>query len=265
VKLPEKDPVLGDTWVMLGERSVVNDVPANPAEGVRTRVTWRAMSLESGARALPGIEVQYEESGAPHTLITAPIVLDVRGELGPEEDLPRPIKGFRRPRAGADATQRWAWIAALALVACAITVWILRRSRRKPAPLPRTTPLDDLVKLEREISADPSASRAITYALSMLLRESVDAFAREYRAGLTDFDWIEHIEKDERIPLGVRAATARILRESEQVKYALHVPTRFAVEEVLRDARNALEALAATPVPERATSAPAQGSDKEAA
>jgi hypothetical protein len=161
--------------------------------------------------------------------------------------------------------QRWPWIAGFACAVAAIAVWVWRKRRRKPAPVPRATPLDRLADLEREIGADPNAGRDITYAVSMLLRESVDAFALESRAGLIDSDWIERTEKDERLPLGVRSASARILRESEQVKYALQVPTRFAVEEMLRDARNALEALAAAPAPDLTAAVPAPGPDKEAA
>lgn len=267
VKVPELNLAADDTWVMLGERSVVNDPRASSEESVETRVTWRMLSLESGARTLPPIEISYERDGTPHTAAAAPTVLDVRGELGPDEDAPRPMKGFLPAPAGAEAERLWTWIAVLAVLSALalVAAWIVRRSRKKPAPLARATALDRLADLERGLGLDPSAGRAITYSTSMLLRESVDAFARESRAGLTDLDWIERIEHDERLPLGVRSASARILRESEQVKYALHVPTRFAVEEMLRDARNALEALAAAPAPEIPSAAPRPDSTKEAA
>jgi len=66
----------------------------------------------------------------------------------------------------------------------------------------------------------------------------------EDRAALVDPDWAQLRETDERLPAGSRATIARILRDAERVKYALHAPTRFAIEALLADARNALEALA---------------------
>jgi hypothetical protein len=267
VKLPEKAPLPDGTWVALGDRSVVNDAAAGSSEMVRTRARWRVMSLASGARAVPAIELHYEEHGAQRTLATAPIVLEVRGELGPDEDAPRPMKGFRPPPAGADGTPHWPWILGLLLAVCAILVWIRRRSRKEPAAIAVATPLERLAELERAIGTDPDAGREITYALSMLLREAVDAFVREGQAALTDLDWTERTERDERVPAGVRSACARLLCGSEEVKYAQRVPTRFAVEEMLRDARNALEALASAPAPAAAESGhgPARDADKEAA
>ena len=102
--------------------------------------------------------------------------------------------------------------------------------------------IDRLEELRQRVADDPEAARAIVYDLSRLLRGSVDATLGEDRASLVDADWSARIETDERVPLGVRRTTAKILRDSERIKYALHAPTRFALEEMLADARSALEA-----------------------
>jgi hypothetical protein len=265
VKLPEKDPFAGDaSWVELGEHRVVKEIA--PGGGWITRAVWRVMALEPGARALPAIDVEYESAGAVHTANAASVALDVRGELGDGDAEPRPMKGFRPPPPGSDGPRRWPWIVAAAAIAAVFAVMVARRLRRKPAPVATVSPLDRLSELERAIAADPDAGRAVTYGASALLRSSVDEFLRESNAGLTDRDWIARIENDERVPLGVRSACARLLREAEEVKYALHVPTRFAVEEMLRGARDALDALSRATPPERTADTAAQATgDKEAA
>jgi hypothetical protein len=266
VKLPEKDPLPDDSWVSLGDRRVMHEAAAGGEE--RTRVRWRVMSLAAGSRALPEIEVDYDEDGSAHTVRTAPQVLDVRGELAADEDAPRPMKGFRPPPPGAEGALHWPWIAALMIGVFAIAIWIFRRSRRKPAPILAATPLDRLAELEREIAADAENLRRVAFGVSTLLRGAIDDFLREPRPGLTDIDWIARIENDERVPLGVRKSTARLLGDFEPVKYALRVPTRFAVDEILRDARGALEALSLAPRPEsppEAARSSEPGAGKEAA
>jgi len=264
VKLPAKDPLPDDTWVLLDARRVTNDV--EPSGLARTRAVWRVMSLASGARALPEIEIDFDDGGAPQKVTTAPLALDVRSDLA-DEDAPRAMKGFREPPPGSEGALHWPWIAALFVGLIAIALWIWRRSRRTPSAIVRATALDRLAALEREIAAGTDAGRRVTFDVSALLREAIDEFVSEPRAALTDADWIARVETDERIPAGVRSAVARMLCEFEQVKYALRVPTRFAVEEIVRDAKRALEALASAPRPEVASApqSPSSRSGKEAA
>jgi hypothetical protein len=175
------------------------------------------------------------------------------------------MKGFRPPPE-TTVVAHWPWIAGSIAALGVLAWWLRRRLRAKPVAAAPATALDRLNELERAIAADPEAGRQITYALSTLLRRSVDEFGSDARDGLTDVDWIARVETDERVPLGVRSTAARILRASESVKYALSQPTRFAVDEMLRDARHALETLAAAPRPEPVSADAARApADKEAA
>jgi hypothetical protein len=242
VRLPDKDPIPDATWVALGERRVVH-------EGDTVRIRWRVLSLESGARKLPEIAIECTRAGVTKKVAASAGEVAIAGELASGEDAPRALKGFRPPPDGERALH-WPWIAAGLGILAALATWIARRVRRRPlAPAHAATPLDRLADLARALAADPDAGRSVTYDLSRIVRDSVDAFTGDARAALTDGDWILRLENDERVPLGVRRASARILSESEQVKYAQRVPTRFAVDEMLRDAQSALEALAAAPLP----------------
>jgi len=162
--------------------------------------------------------------------------------LSEGEDAPRPMRSFRDAPPAASSRGRLVLLGLAALAAIATAVVLRRRARRKAAPVPEPTVIDRLEALRQRVADDPEAARAIVYDLSRLLRGSVDATLGEDRASLVDADWSARIETDERVPLGVRRATAKILRDSERIKYALHAPTRFALEEMLADARNALEA-----------------------
>jgi hypothetical protein len=152
------------------------------------------------------------------------------------------MRGFRdAPPSGAERG-RLVLVGLAALLAIAVALYVRRRARRKTVPVVAPSALDRLDALRKRIADDPEAARAIVYDLSSLLRGSVDSRLGEDRAALVDADWSARIETDERVPLGVRRTTAKILRDSERIKYALHAPTRFALEEMLADARNALEA-----------------------
>ncbi len=257
VHLPEGDPLPDDSWVLLEPRRVVR----GSGERSTTRATWRVMSLEPGKRKLPPIQIEVEEAGVTRKVEVEAGELDVRPALAEGEDAPRPIRSFRPPPEGAAGRTKGPVLLALVLIAAVAGFLLWRRARRKPAPASAPTALDRLAELERLAAEDPDRARVVVYALSRLLRGTVDAFFHEDRAALVDADWAALLELDERVPLGVRTAAARILSDAERVKYALQVPTRFALEEMLADARNALEALASAPP----TAAPRQSPAEEAA
>jgi hypothetical protein len=260
VRVPDKAPVPDATWVSLGDRRVVREPGVARGSWV-TRASWRVLSLEPGTRTLPEVQIECTQAGATKKVTAAAGEVAIQTELAADENAPRALKGFRPPPDDVRATH-WPWIAAAAALLGLAALWVVRRLRRtRAAPVRSATPLERLSELARAMAAEPDAGRAVTYDLSRLVRESIDAFVREPRAALTDRDWILRVENDERVPLGVRRASVRILGESEQVKYAQRVPTRFAVDEMLRDAQNALEALAAAPQPDSASAT----SGKEAA
>jgi len=242
VRLPEVDPIPEDVWVLLEPRRLSRMQES-------TRVTWSALPLEPGERALPAFAVQVESNGVARSIEVESSTLPVRTALEVGEDAPRPIRGFHEAPGHVSGRGLWLSLAALGLIAVALVLWI-RRRRRKHAPaaaLP--TPIERLAELSKQGQEDPESGRRAIYALTRLLRESCDGFLGEDRAALVDVDWAALREADERLPLGSRTTIARILRDAERVKYALHAPTRFALEALLADAKNALEALAEAPKP----------------
>lgn len=249
VRLPEVDPVPDDSWFLLEPRRIARSSPATPGGSQTTRATWKVLSLEPGERALPAIAVQVESNGVARSIEVEASTASVGSALQPGEDAPRLIRGFHAPPERGSGGRLGLALAALALLAAALLVWIRRRMRRKAPVVALATPLDRLAGIARELPEDPEAGRRAIYALTRLVRESTDRFLGEDRAALVDAEWGALREIDERLPLGARTTFAKILRDAERVKYALHAPTRFALEALLADAKNALEALAQAPAP----------------
>jgi len=256
VRLPEIDPVPDESWVLVEPRRIVRGRPVAGSEGrVTTIATWRVLSLDPGDRPLSSIAVDVGDASGTRRVEVAADTLHVRSVLAAGEDAPRPLRGFPpAPLDPAATRRRLLLVSAAALVLLAAAYFVARRLRRKPAVVAAVSDVDRLLELQRAALEDPESSRRVVYALCALLRGSVDRFLREDRAALVDAEWAARLEPDERVPLGVRRSVARILRDSERIKYALHAPTRFALEEMLAGGREALEALAIAPPP----AAPAQ-------
>lgn len=248
VRLPETDPVPDDSWVLLEPRRVVRSAAPATADGLETtRATWRVLSLEPGHRPLPALAIQVESNGVARSIEVESSAITVRSALQAGEDAPRPIRGFHPAPERNSGGGLGLALGALALLAGGLAVWIRRRTRRKPQAVAVPTALEHLAELARQVREDPESGRKAVYALTRLLRESSDRFLGEDRAALVDGEWAALREIDERLPLGARTTFAQILRDAERVKYALHAPTRFALEALLADAKNALGALAQAP------------------
>jgi hypothetical protein len=243
VRLPEGDLVPDDSWVLLEPRRISRPAPT------RTIASWSCVSLEAGERQLPSLRIDVGDASGVRKVDVDAGMLKVRSALAQGEDAPRPMRGFRAPpESDRGRRGRLVLAGATALAILAAAILILKRRRRKPAQAGTPSALDRLAELRRSAAEDEGASRRAVYGLSRLLRGTVDEFLREDRAALVDADWSARIEADERVPLGARRSIARILHDSERIKYALHAPTRFALEEMLAAAQTALEALAAAPV-----------------
>ena len=241
VHLPEADPVPDDSWVLLEPRRIVR-TPAIAGGLETTRATWKVLSLEPGDRPLPALPVQVESDGASRPVEVESSTVAVRSALQEGENAPRPIRGFHPAPERTAGHRLGLGFVALALLA-ALGLWIRRRRRRKPRVAAAPTHLERLAELAARLSEDPESGRRVVYALTRLLRETTDRFLGEERAALVDADWAALREVDERLPIGARTTFAQILRDAERIKYALHAPTRFALEALLADARNALAAL----------------------
>jgi hypothetical protein len=246
VRLPDVDPVADDSWVVLEPRKLERSEPT------RIVASWMVLSLEAGDRELAKLSIDEETPEGTRKVDVQAAAIHVLPALAQGEDAPRPMREFRdAPPNAAAGRGRLALFAIAAIVAAAIALALRRRAKQKQPPAAAPTTLDRLAVLEKRVADDPESARGIVYDLSRLLRGSVDVFLAEDRASLVDAEWAAAIEADERVPLGVRRAAAKLLRDSERIKYALQSPTRFALQDMLASARNALEALQASPPPKK--------------
>jgi hypothetical protein len=217
---------------------------------VRTQVRWRLFALEPGARKLPALAVEYELGGETRTLAAEAGELSIAAALAPDEDAPRAPRGFHPPPADAHGRAAWPWLV-LALCVLGLAAFVIVRRRRARAVRARPpTALEVLAALERRLAEEgEDCGRVLVYDLSRLVRGALDAWTGEALPALTDEDWIARVQRDVRVPEAVQSGSARLLRSAQAVKYALHRPTRFALAEMLGEARGVLEALAAAAPP----------------
>lgn len=244
VRFPEKEAE-SRAWVRLSERSVTRAADPVDVERAHTIARWSSMVLEPGEPSPPALVLEVVEGSAVERLTVTALPVHVLPELAEGEDAPRPLLGFRDLPEDLEASGGAPWIAGGVLVAGALGLVLFLVARKKrPAPAIVETPLARLDALAERFESAPEDARDRVYDLVHLVRETVDRFLHEPRAAATDEVWSAAVAGDERLPLGVRHACTRLLAQAERIKYAAESPTRFAVDEYLKDARAALEALA---------------------
>jgi len=237
-------------WALVETLGVRREADASSADRTITRASWRMMSLDAGDVSVPEIKLDVEEGGEHQLVQVTTPKLAVSHALLEGEDAPRASKGFRP----APIVPSWSFrgiVSALVVLLVLIVVAFVVRKRSKKGPIvvAAATPLERLADLARRAQSEPEAAREIVFALTRTLRDAVDAFCAEPRQAAPDALWMARVENDERVPAGVRSVAQRLLADAERVKYAQESPTRFALDAVLEDARNALEVLARTPKP----------------
>jgi hypothetical protein len=222
-----------------------SDDPSSAGHRI-TRARWQVMALEGGDLSIPPITVTVDQGGKSTPLAVALPKVTIEAALQPGEDAPRPPRSFRET----PTVHMWslrgivtALCVAIVAIVATVVVW-KRRSRRKLIPVAAVTPLDRLATLEMHARAEPDAARNVIYALTALLRETVDARSNVRRNAMTDADWSNAIATDPNVPEAVRVTVARLLVAAERVKYAQESPSPLAVRDWMEQARKALEALA---------------------
>jgi hypothetical protein len=241
---PELDPA--DPWVFLG---------AERQDGATsTRLTWSFVGLDPERATPPGVELVLRESAGAETrtVRVEPPSVALSGELGADEDAPRPVLGLRELPAGAVPPDTYATRLALlaglvaAGLALAVTAFVWRRRA-----LARLGPVDAMPVATRIaiLAGSDAPLKARHYELTRLVRLALDertgAKHHGWR-GWTDDELAKALERDEdlRIKLGDRAcdAAADVLRRAAPAKYAGVRPTDFAVRETFERAERALAA-----------------------
>lgn len=249
VLLPEQDPALDGSWIVLAPRRVERREEQGRLE---LRVHWTLASLEPGARFPWSFELPVETPTGRENAKAEAVALEVRAALAAGEDAPRPPKGFLD--APPEPPSR-AWIvwSALALMPVALAAWLFarraRRLRRERAAAAVPGATARLAALEAELREHPERVRELVFELTHLLRRRADQWLEVERPALTDEDWARALSVDERVPAGVRSASARVLERAAAIKYALATPSPFLVEELCADARGVLQVLESAPRP----------------
>ena len=229
-----------ESWIMLedrGARSVTD--PADP-ERATTTFVWELCSLEPGERELAGpfVTVDPIEPGVtPGRVVqAAPLVLNVRPALYPEEDAPRSLAGF--PASSLAQPGGFPWLAViLAVLALAAAVTLWRRRRRTEIRAPEPLASAQLAALADGPLDTPEAVQHALYTASHLVRARYDRAFGGARDGLTDEEWLAAVGPE----LSRRGLDgddlAQLARACEAVKYGSERPTHWAARETLALAR----------------------------
>lgn len=243
-ELVEGDLKLDESWATLGPAEVVSA----PAEGggVRTRRTWRVVSLEPGERDL-GAELSAVKLSERVTRIeVGGAHVRVRGLLAEGENEPRPMREFPEGFAALGESGGRGWRAlllgllGLAGLGALLVAWRRRRRRRSGVPTP-PGPLERLGELER--ACQGAGGREECYGLTRLLREAGDSLRARERGGLTDEEWLAEIKASFDVPRGAVMALEEVFARTTRVKYGAEQPTPWAMQETFARARAACEAL----------------------
>lgn len=219
----------GPEWAVLeGPTPVVDStVPASARPGLELR--WTLMGLEAGEVATPVARVRI---GEEEPVDLEPARIELAGALGDEEEMARPLVGFREVEEEDVGDANLVLLAAAALVLAAFLPLIRRAGRRTAGAVPTPDRAPDL--LERIAALDPAGDPAVAMgALAPLLRRAVDEVRGEDRGSLTDSEWAASLEGAPGVKPEQSAALASLMEELSVVRYGGAQPSSFAAREAV--------------------------------
>ncbi|GEM_PF-3320885 len=232
---------LDDSWVVL-DGPQVKVVPSDG--GKRTSVHWSVLSLEPGERVLPGLNLVLADGS---NLAVGGARLNIAGELGADEDSPRPLPPFQdvQERTGA---LRPAHLGALGLALIALWVWRVWRRRRRQRQVGREEPGEwarfSALKLGYTESGSDLGAKAkdVSSQLAFLLRSAAQHQLTTLQAGQADEEWLDHMRAEGQDALADEFAP--LLETCERIRFGGLIPTRFALDELLQASESVLARLA---------------------
>lgn len=217
-----------DSWVLLEgpERVRVRD-----GEVAFTRLEWRLFSLEPGTRQLPPLAISLSSGLELEALAGA---VEVAGELAPDEDAPREVLLPLEAPADQGAAS-WTPLLLVAGGLIGALALVSLRRRRGSGDAGADLASADLVPLET-LLADGVAPVALAAELSQRLRTRVDVLQAAPRPGLLDEEWLRAVEDSGGVVASRLEVLTRLLSWADRVEFAAEQPSRFAVEETVREA-----------------------------
>ena len=181
---------LDGSWVVLEGPEVIAI-----ASGLHTRVVWSVMSLESGERALPGLDLVLADGAA---LTVNSVAVDIGADLGEEEDAPRPMPVLQGvvERAGPVRLEHLGWGIVALVLAVVGGLWLRKRRGLVPAAhvqgeWARFMALRDLATQSEKGSANQSGGvQDVCAELASLLRSAAQHRVAVLRPGQADGEWL---------------------------------------------------------------------------
>lgn len=229
------------------ERTVIGD-------GVRLRQRLRLTAFKPGEIALPPIALRIGAEGGSATTPEG-LKLEVRSVLPPDDAEAAPLPPEPPRRYPVPPAALWSIASLIAAIAAAL--WLARRRSRAGAPALAAAPLDELLAA---LAALPVEAPEPGHA-------RLSAILRRYLGRALDFHAVESSTREVERALAARhldpaliQRTARLLRESDLVKFGRRPATMQELSVRAADARSIGEAVESHLRP-----APADGTGAEAA
>jgi len=238
------DLELDASWVVLEGPELT---AVQGSDGTHTRVRWSVMSLESGARALPGLDLMLAD-GVSLKVEGATLAID--GELGAEEDAPRPLPVLHSivERAGSLRLVHLGWVVLALILAVVWGLWL--RKRRGLAPEANTQGewarfmalREFAMKVGRDAATEPGGAQDVSTELAALLRSAAQHRVSVLRPGQADGEWLARMRGEGETSLADELTP--LLDTCERIRFGGLRPTHFAMDELLQSSEEVLVHLA---------------------
>lgn len=199
--------------------------------GVRLRQRLRLTAFKPGRIALPPVAVKIGPGGESATTPEG-LELEVRSVLPPDEAEAEPLPPEPPRRYPAPEAALWTIAAMVAAIAAAL--WFARRRARATAPQPAAAPLEELLAA---LATLPSEAPEPGHG-------HLSAILRRYLGRALDFHAVESSTREVERALAARHLdptlihrAARLLRESDLVKFGRRPATAEQLTARISDAR----------------------------
>ena len=249
VTVPEPGPdIAGFRIVDIGRDEPITVRASGGEERIRERVFYRLRADLVGSYILPAITLSYEdkESKAQKTLETSEIFVEVQSVLPKEKEATdirdiKPLEPVKRP------LSPLVWLLVLAAVLLLGFLYHLFRKRQQralpeaPKPLPHEVAFRELDRLRNSDFTDLPTLRRYYFALSQVIRRYVEARFGLNATDLTREEILARLPELTELDPQASEELSEFLGETDQVKFAKHLPKTGEIEETYERALRFIE------------------------